>query len=110
MTRDEMLGRAAEIEKHFGKFGEVAELCSPVRALLAAQTWQPIETAPKDGTWIQVCWAMYLTGPQEGGQFLPISVQWSQFHPNAPGKACWRDRNGHKIEGRTHWMHLPVSP
>lgn len=67
--------------------------------------WQPIETAPKDGTPIWVCNDHYT----ENG-FLPISVRWCSFHPNSPGKECWRDINRAKVARINYWMPLPAAP
>lgn len=71
------------------------------------QRWRPIESAPKDGTPILAC-ALYLGRSDLGAH--PRAVQWSAFHPNAPGKAAWRNMFGHKEEWLTHWMPLPLPP
>lgn len=68
--------------------------------------WQPIETAPKDGTTILVCYDRCY----DKNGFAPIAVKWRTYHPNAKGGAEWRDSNGHKIQGVTHWMPLPEAP
>ncbi|UOF77900.1 hypothetical protein [Caudoviricetes sp.] len=68
--------------------------------------WQPIETAPKDGTAILVCNAPLY---DENG-FLPVAVRWRSYHPNAKGKEMFRDMVGTKIEFATHWMPLPEPP
>jgi hypothetical protein len=68
--------------------------------------WQPIETAPKDGSAILTCYA-----PQyDTNGFLPVAIRWRTYHPNAAGKPAWRTSNGTKIEAVTHWMHLPEPP
>lgn len=69
-------------------------------------SWQPIETAPKDGSPILVCYADCYT---ENG-FLPVAVRWREYHPNAKGKAAFRDSSGHKVELITRWMALPEPP
>lgn len=69
--------------------------------------WKPIETAPKDGTPILAC----LGGEcYTGHGFLPVSVRWTSFHPNAKGKECWRDSRGYKIDLIEFWMDLPPAP
>lgn len=64
--------------------------------------WQPIETAPKDGTYILVC---------ATGNYHPITACWSSYHPNAEGSKCWRTTKvcGNKV-GATYWMPLPPPP
>ena len=57
--------------------------------------WQPIETAPKDGTQVLLYW--------------PI---WS----DTPGIGCWLKNEWvvegalYSVEGPTHWMPLPKAP
>lgn len=68
--------------------------------------WQRIETAPKDGTAILVCYA----NNYDTNGFLPVAVRWRAFHPNAAGKEEFRDSRGHKIIAITHWMPLPDPP
>jgi len=65
--------------------------------------WQPVETAPKDGTKILAC---YVT---ENSEYNPITVKWRCYHPNAKGKECWRDSMSDKVIV-THWMPLPKPP
>lgn len=73
--------------------------------------WQPIETAPKDGTPVLACYKGYGT---EGPTFMrgsgPITVFYGTYHPNSPGKKEWRDDNGHRRPYITHWMPLPDPP
>jgi hypothetical protein len=68
--------------------------------------WQPIETAPKDGT------AILLFSPDARG-LLPSIGLWSAGEfPNGEIYAdwidCWADA---VIDAEpTHWMHLPPPP
>lgn len=57
--------------------------------------WQPIETAPKDGTIVLACWAGYK------GCILVRMLQDGEWHsgPNDP-----------HIKSITHWMPLPAPP
>ena len=71
----------------------------------AAPTWQPIDTAPKDGTWILLAVdSSYTTTP------LTVSVcrYISSPYPS------WRDYADYKflVGGNepTHWMPLPPTP
>jgi hypothetical protein len=54
--------------------------------------WQPIETAPKDGTWL-------LLYARHWGE-LPTIGMWSQ------ARNCWQDFD-HGLDRPTHWMPLP---
>lgn len=68
--------------------------------------WQPIDSAPADGTYVLVCYS------GEWDNFphrLPKAAYFGAFHPNAPGKMKWRDAKGSSIEP-THWMPLPSPP
>lgn len=75
--------------------------------------WKSINTAPKDGTIILAC-GNYKN--QEVGEEIygfpmhPFSVRWEIYHPNAPGKGIWRDKNGHKMNFLTHWIEMPKAP
>lgn len=56
-----------------------------------APRWQPIATAPRDGTRIIVAWA---NGAVESAQFWTRDGKW----------------NGHSRTNPTHWMPLPAPP
>ncbi len=71
-----------------------------------APQWQPIETAPKDGTAILACYAPHY----ETNGFLPVAVRWRAYHPNARGNEEWRDSSGAKVRAITHWQPLPAPP
>lgn len=67
-----------------------------------APTWQPIETAPKDGTpilgcrstWVYPSCMVWLDGPS-------LIPGWHSFDVSAQGR---------KPYSPTHWMPLPVPP
>lgn len=70
------------------------------RAVLAQETrptWQPIETAPKDGTWMLLVGARWVV---DG----PVVGAWSSDHGG-----YWHDCE-RGITGVTHWMPLPAAP
>ena len=63
--------------------------------------WQPIETAPKDGTLVLV-WDED-TGGAFAAQFLVEVTGWGN-----PGE--WMDWHGMRLLQPTHWMPLPDPP
>lgn len=73
--------------------------------------WMPIETAPRDGEWIDV----WVVNPDRtGGGSRSANVRWSDD--------AWRETNGFSVEGFfdavtniplirvSHWMPLPAPP
>ena len=62
--------------------------------------WQPIETAPKDGTWIVIC------DGRHAGCFL--AAYWDGDE-EAPYKWFTVDGSYH-ADFPTHWMPLPEPP
>jgi hypothetical protein len=77
-----------------------------------ADKWQPIKTAPKDGSRILVCYGPPDSDPplDYDWQYDPVTVAWRTYHPNAAGKQCWRDSLGHKHERARWWQPLPAPP
>ena len=77
--------------------------------------WQPIDTAPKDGTPLDL-WAVdiFTDGrPQEGGRYPDAGWhegRWFHFDPiagdNVPIEVEWS--NGKTVA--THWMPVPEGP
>lgn len=87
--------------------GEALE--AAIRKLRDAEArWNPIATAPKDGTPILACYPSY--DHAHHLSWHPITVHWATFHPNAPGKGTWKDASGHKRDTVTHWMPCPPAP
>jgi len=65
--------------------------------------WQPIETAPKDGTWILVYKSFYLYGSDDSEWYVDkYIVRWDN--------ECWNISMDDIIVSPTHWMSLPKSP
>ena len=74
--------------------------------------WNPIESAPKDGTVID----LWLDGRREANCF------WDADPEGSYGRACWRQQYseapgasfdvhwGEWDAGPTHWKHLPEPP
>lgn len=64
--------------------------------------WQPIETAPKDGTWILVTgWDGGLPNPKRYYCTCRFDKDWGSFLESSDYVAC---------DDFTHWMPLPDSP
>lgn len=67
--------------------------------------WQPIETAPKDGSSVLGFWSYAYLGDKEPTTGIEI-IEWhdGKFHG-------WKDRDGVTQDGvYTHWMLLPEAP
>ena len=67
--------------------------------------WQPIETAPKDGSSVLGFWSYTYLGDKEPTTGIEI-IEWhdGKFHG-------WKDRDGVTQDGvYTHWMLLPEAP
>ena len=61
--------------------------------------WQPIETAPKDGTSILVC---------DKGHYYPFVAEWNEQEKYWRSTSCIDQYFG--IADATHWMPLPEPP
>lgn len=71
--------------------------------------WQPIETAPKDGTMVLLCSAKkhLLMGV---GRYVPIKELGGESEHHYER---WQDSNGffwQYLKKPTHWMPLPTPP
>lgn len=71
-------------------------------------SWQPIGTAPKDGSWLML-WERFEDVPFIG-RWDRVRFRWvaSTAHYNTDGDACVIDTV--YSEGVTHWMPLPPPP
>jgi hypothetical protein len=89
----------AELEHdHHAACIDIKKLQAEIDALKAAQTWQPIETAPKDGTRILV----FIDNGDD-----PIKTGGERD----TDKACWISSwSGEVLYPPTHWMPLPPAP
>ena len=99
------------------EMGEIATLIRALRSALTAseqqRTWQPIETAPKDGTSILIYGGTY--NDNEGYYHdmecrFPTLAFWSgNYMPHWHGD----NLDGHdrwNVHQPTHWMPLPEAP
>jgi hypothetical protein len=70
-----------------------------------SEEWRPIETAPKDGTWI-VAWCVhpYASSMTQPDEYVgPVVASWIDHNG---GGWTW---HGH-LGNFTHWMPLPPPP
>lgn len=67
--------------------------------LRAGADWQPIETAPKDGSWIAVT--------STHNQYYRAALQWEYDTWTDVNEA---DHAGFMADAATHWMPLPPPP
>jgi hypothetical protein len=86
------------------------EFIRDAKQLEAEAEWQPIEIAPKDGTYI-LLWEQYSDNPFVGC-YLDYSKSWSVSHEHVDAEGGWEgaivvDRLTMPI---THWMPLPKEP
>lgn len=78
--------------------------------------WQPIETAPKDGTWVLLNGG-YCDGDEGGNNRRPVVAQWTNYlnGRTAPDygrwQFAWYDGGYYgAYESPTHWMPLFALP
>ena len=88
--------RALDLADHQTKIKEMAERIRKAEAERDAARWQPIETAPRDGTTIWCYWPG-IYGRQGVGWFV-----WDEFEE-------WTTTTVH-YGYPTHWMPLPAAP
>lgn len=63
--------------------------------------WQPIDTAPKDGTWVLLLWPI-------NSHVGPVACEGQYYHAK-DGDSFWWSMLKLKTEP-THWMPLPPTP
>jgi hypothetical protein len=66
-----------------------------IRQLLAESEWQPIETAPRDGTWVLCMW-------EEDETPYVAALMYDCDR--------WYDADGDDYLDPTHWRPLPAPP
>ena len=74
-----------------------------------AEGWRPIETAPKDGTYL-LLWEQYSTNPFVGCWAFGV---WAVSHEHVDAEGGWDGANvvdSISQERITHWMPLPLPP
>ena len=75
---------------------------------LRGKGWQPIETAPKDGTFL-LLWEQYSTNPFIGSW---LGTRWTVSHEHVDAEGGWDGANVVDALSMpvTHWMPLPAAP
>lgn len=112
---------AQQLERELNRYKALWEACHVKHEaernrrmeLEAAQTWQPIETAPKDGTWVLLC-----GGSCEGDESDTERIVTGQYTNYLNGRTtewhwqfAWYDGGYYGVyESPTHWMPLPAAP
>lgn len=90
----------------------VLALLAEIDALRAAQQWQPIESAPKDGTWVLLWDARHEVAVSGRWWHEPTMDTPSGYEPGWDGWSAdddllvWDDPTSQP----THWMLLPAPP
>ena len=74
---------------------EMSKRCEP------PEGWQPIETAPRDGT--QVLVYARVLHPEKWGIYLDPKICAASYHPDAGWCVC-------EVRDATHWRPLPAPP
>lgn len=62
--------------------------------------WQPIETAPKDGSIVD----LWVTEPSLPGGYRATDAWWDGRFD------IWRTMHGEPVDRATHWRELPEPP
>lgn len=80
-------------------WAEIQVACMAIQADRQRDQWQPIETAPQNGTRIILMWEPF------GGVSEHVELgRWSE-------RSGWVNTYGHAFTGYpTHWMPLPAAP
>lgn len=78
------------------------EAAAEIERLRAASQWQPIETAPKDGTWVLLLWPMTRTNVMVSGKYYISARDFEEMWLSQPSVESTHEP--------THWMPLPSPP
>lgn len=76
--------------------------------------WQPIDTAPRDGTWFMICCAQEGFDSYEVGRFDPyysdeyVEVEGGLYRKQKRSSYDWAGFNN--FHRATHWRPLPPPP
>ena len=112
IPQETAMRKALEALETYQRYNKFLDVCNPaiesLQAALAQQAtlegaeraaWQPIETAPHDGTSFMAGW---FDGPSNPGcNMRPIKRYVG---------AWWESNEDYKVRTPTHWMPLPTPP
>jgi hypothetical protein len=70
--------------------------------------WQPIETAPKDGTLILI-WVKHEVGP-DMMMIAKFHTEYDEPADDPSERLRWKEEAGFYNVRATHWMPLPEPP
>lgn len=79
-------------------------------------SWQPIETAPRDGQWLLVAgriWAGEISGVVTNDKAEVAIARFTNGRSDFPGDDWWNDAGGDYYATwcrPTHWQPLPAAP
>lgn len=104
LARVERELRSESARNHGHGFYEYAKgvegWANTIAAYIAAQSWRPIETAPRDGSWFLV-W---------NGNWVGVAKYREPYDDTDPCPS-WEDESGHFITPQpTIWQPLPEPP
>ena len=109
----ESSGRLDEHE-HRDAYPAILDAMNALRAPLPI--WQPIDTAPKDGTWVLLAGGTCVVDEGRPAK-RPVTAQWSGFVNSRTGNRsgrwqfAWYDSGYYgTYSDPTHWMPLPPLP
>ena len=93
----------------FKAFADAAVLAERERS-----AWQPIETAPRDGTWVRLAGGKCDFSEESDNKGREVTGQWTTDLYHKPGgnwQFAYYDEGFHgEYKNPTHWQPLPSSP
>lgn len=95
-----------QLSESLARESQLREALRQCDRLLCAGGWQPIETAPKDGTFILVTGFNY--GAPEKGRHYAVAA-WCERRGSWHEEAEW-DENYSCLAYLAHWIPLPPAP
>lgn len=74
--------------------------------------WKPIESAPRDGTWVLICQSHGTDSRDDFGSFVHRAAWWASEND---GSGAWIVYNAQPLDPEcffepTHWMQIPEPP